>query len=46
MSTFNSLIKYIKKGDVAKVGSIIESESVNVNQIDPKSGKGLLHLAI
>ena len=46
MSTFNSLIKCIKKGDAAKVRSIIESESVNVNQIDPKSGKGLLHFAI
>ena len=46
MSTFNTLIKWVKKGDTDRVRAILEGENVNLNQTDPKSGKGLLHLAI
>lgn len=41
-----ALVKLVKKGDCNKLREVIHSENVNVNEIDAKSGKALLHMAI
>jgi len=46
MSAFATLIKLAKKGSIDKIAQLIEQENLNVNEIDPKSGKSLIHIAI
>ncbi len=46
MSKFSNLIKLAKKGDIKKLGEQIEEGMNNINEIDTKSGRGLLHIAI
>lgn len=46
MSKFSNLIKLAKKGDIKKLGEQIEEGMNNINDIDTKSGRGLLHIAI
>ena len=46
MSRFPALIKLAKKGDTDKLVETLEQEKININQIDHKSGQGLLHIAI
>ena len=46
MSTFVTLIRLVKKGSIDKISQTMEETNFNINEIDPKSGKGLIHFAI
>ena len=46
MSRFAALVKLAKKGDTDKLLEILREEKLNVNELDSKSGQGLLHIAI
>lgn len=46
MNKIAVLVKLVKKGDYEKLREVIHSENVNVNEIDMKNGKALLHMAI
>jgi ankyrin repeat protein len=46
MSKLPTLIKLLRKGEHEELNELLHSENVNVNELDPKSGKALLHLAI
>jgi hypothetical protein len=46
MSKFTQLVKLVRKGEYEQLREILHSENVSINEIDPKSGKGLLHMAI
>ena len=46
MSRFAAVIKSAKKGDTQKVIQILDEDKLNVNELDGKSGLGLLHIAI
>lgn len=46
MSKLQALIKLVKKGEHERIKEILHTENVNSNEIDPKSGKAILHMAI
>lgn len=46
MSKLPTLIKLLKKGEYDKLREALHSENINVNELDPKTGKSLLHMAI
>jgi ankyrin repeat protein len=46
MSKLAGLIKLLRKGDHEKLSEALHSENHNLNELDPKTGKSLLHLAI
>lgn len=46
MSKFSNLIKLAKKGDIERIIELLDEGKANINEIDPKSGRGLLHIAI
>lgn len=46
MNKFTQLIKVIKKGDIEKAAEILQETTLNINELDPKSGKGVIHLAM
>jgi ankyrin repeat protein len=46
MSKFGAVLKAAKKGDVEKMVQLMEEEKININEIDAKSGQGLIHIAI
>lgn len=46
MSKFSNLIKLAKKGETERIVELLDEGKATVNEIDPKSGRGLLHIAI
>ena len=46
MNTFGTLIKLAKKGSIDKISQLIDETNFNINELDAKSGKGLIHFAI
>ncbi len=46
MNQFDKLIKSVKKGDIEKVSEILQSATLNINELDTKSGKSLLQTAM
>ena len=42
----DKLIKAIRKGDSSKVGELLQDRGININGVDPKSGKTMLQLAM
>ena len=46
MNQFDKLIKFVKKGDLEKVSEILQEATLNINELDPKSGKSLIQIAM
>lgn len=46
MSTIEKIAKLIKKGNTDKLGEYLQDPSLDINELDPKSGKTLLQIAI
>lgn len=46
MSNIEKISKLIKKGNIEKIAEFLQDPSLDINEVDPKSGKTLLHVAI
>lgn len=46
MSKFTNLIKVARKGDTDKLLEMLDEGKYNINEVDPKSGMGLIHIGV
>ena len=46
MSKAAALFKAAKKGDTERVIELLDENGINPNEVDSKTGRGLIHIAI
>lgn len=44
--SFTFLIKLAKKGETHKLADALADTNININEVDPKTGRALIHIAI
>lgn len=46
MSSAEKIAKIIKKGNTEKLAELLQQPSTDINELDPKSGKTLIQIAM